>query len=75
VAISGEPNVTIMESKALTCNVVLGRLPRGPAFLDWLERHAPQRGQAPNLHPEQPPPGAPSGGKFSRSHGREGKTG
>jgi formate dehydrogenase major subunit len=75
VAISGEPNVTIMESKALTCNIVPGRLPRGPAFLDWLERYAPQRGLPPNLHPEQPPPGAPSGGKFSRSHGREGKTG
>jgi len=26
------------------------------------------------LHPEQPPLGAPSGGKFSRSHGKEGKT-
>jgi formate dehydrogenase major subunit len=75
VAISGEPNVTIMESKALVCNVVPGRLPRGPAFLDWIERYAPQRDQPPNLHPEQPPPGAPSGGRFSRSQGREGKTG
>jgi formate dehydrogenase major subunit len=75
VPISGEPNVTIMESKALLCNIVPGRLPRGPAFLDWLEQNAPQSGQPANLHPEQPPPGAPSGGKFSRSHGREGKTG
>jgi formate dehydrogenase major subunit len=74
VAISGEPNVTIMESKALVCNIISGRLPRGPAFLDWLERNAPQAGQSPNLHPEQPPPGAPSGGRFSRSHGKEGKT-
>jgi formate dehydrogenase major subunit len=74
VAISGEPNVTIMESKALLCNVIRGPLPRGPAFLDWLERNAPQRGQPANLHPEQPPPGAPSGGKFSRSQGKEGKT-
>ena len=75
VAISGEPNVTIMESKALVCNIIPGRLPRGPAFLDWLERNAPQAGQPPNLHPEQPPPGAPTGGRFSRSHGREGKNG
>jgi len=66
VAISGEPNVTIMESKALTCNVIPGRLPRGPAFLDWIERHAPQSGLPLNLHPEQPPPGAPTGGRFSR---------
>src|SRR5437764_20654 len=75
VAISGEPNVTIMESKALLCNIIPGRLPRGPDFLAWIERYAPQSGQPPNLHPEQPPPGAPSGGKFSRSHGKEGKTG
>jgi formate dehydrogenase major subunit len=75
VAISGEPNVTIMESKALLCNIIPGRLPRGPAFLDWLERNAPQSGQPPNLHPEQPPLGAPSGGRFSRSHSKEGKTG
>src|SRR5947207_9602734 len=50
VAISGEPNVTIMESKALVCNIIPGRLPRGAAFLDWIERHAPQSGQPPNLH-------------------------
>jgi formate dehydrogenase major subunit len=74
VAISGEPNVTIMESKALLCNIIPGRLPRGRAFLDWIECHAPQSGQPANLHPEQPPPGAPTGGKFSRGHGKEGKT-
>ena len=38
VPISGEPNVTIMEAKACTCNIVPGRLPRGPAFEDWLEQ-------------------------------------
>ena len=72
VAISGEPNVTIMEAKALACNVVPGRLPRGAAYRDWLEHHVPQTGPA-NLHPEQPPPGAPSGGRFSRAHGKHGK--
>ncbi|MEY2530857.1 MAG: formate dehydrogenase major subunit, partial [Verrucomicrobiota bacterium] len=35
VPISGEPNVTIMEAKALAVNIVPGRLPRGPAFEDW----------------------------------------
>ena len=75
VAISGEPNVTIMESKALVCNVIPGRLPRGAAYLDWIERYAPQAGQPPNLHPEQPPPGAPKGGRFSQGQGKEGKAG
>jgi hypothetical protein len=62
-----------MESKALVCNIIPGRLPRGAAFLDWIEHYAPQSGQPPNLHPEQPPPGAPTGGRFSRTHAREGK--
>ena len=55
LAISGEPNVTIMETKALVCNIVPGRRPRGAAFLPWLDRYAPQTGPV-NLHPEQPPP-------------------
>jgi formate dehydrogenase major subunit len=57
MAISGEPNVTIMETKALICNIVPGRRPRGAAFLPWLNRYAPPRGPV-NLHPEQPPPSA-----------------
>jgi formate dehydrogenase major subunit len=56
MAISGEPNVTIMETKALVCNLVPGRRPRGAAFLPWLNRYAPQSGPV-NLHPEQPLPG------------------
>jgi formate dehydrogenase major subunit len=68
--ISGEPNVTIMEAKACGCNIVLGRLPRGPAFRDWLNKYAPQDGP-PNLHPEQPPQGAPHGGKLATGHGHE----
>lgn len=70
--ISGEPNVTIQEAKAMLCNIVPGRLPRGAAYLDWLERYAPQHGP-PNLHPEQPPARAPVGAKLSRGHGQEGK--
>jgi formate dehydrogenase major subunit len=68
--ISGEPNVTIMEAKACGCNIVPGRLPRGPAFRDWLNKYAPQDGP-PNLHPEQPPQGAPHGGKLATGHGHE----
>ena len=71
--ISGEPNVTIQEAKAMMCNVVPGRLPRGAAYLDWLERYAPQKGK-PDIHPEQPPPGAPEGGKLKGGgHGQRGK--
>jgi hypothetical protein len=55
VPMSGEPNVTIMEAKALACNIVPGRLPRGPMFEEWLKKYVPPGGP-PNLHPEQPPP-------------------
>jgi formate dehydrogenase major subunit len=71
VPISGEPNVTIMEAKALTCNIVPGRLPRGPAFEDWLNKYVP-KGGPPNLHPEQPPAGAPCA-RAGGGHGLEGK--
>ena len=54
VPISGEPNVTIMEAKAVACNIVPGRLPRGAAFEDWFKKYVPGDGP-PNLHPEQPP--------------------
>lgn len=52
LTISGEPNVTIMEAKALTCNIVAGRLPRGPVFAEFLNKYAPQSGPT-ILHPEQ----------------------
>ncbi|PYS60491.1 MAG: formate dehydrogenase [Acidobacteria bacterium] len=72
VPISGEPNVTIMEAKALACNIVPGRLPRGPAFEDWLNKYVPQGGP-PNLHPEQPPARAPRGSRLASGHVRNGK--
>ena len=53
LTISGEPNVTIMEAKACTCNIVPGRLPRGLAFAEFLNKYAPQTGP-PVLHPEEP---------------------
>ena len=52
LTISGEPNVTIMEAKACTCNIVPGRLPRGPAFAEFLNKYAPQTGPT-ILHPEE----------------------
>jgi formate dehydrogenase major subunit len=72
IPISGEPNVTIMEAKACGCNIVPGRLPRGAAFEDWIRKYVPQGGPA-NLHPEQPPPGAPEG-SAAGGHGQHGKT-
>jgi formate dehydrogenase major subunit len=71
IPISGEPNVTIMEAKACGVNIVPGRLPRGPAFEEWMEKYAPSGGP-PNLHPEQPPPGAPT--CANGGHGQHGKT-
>jgi formate dehydrogenase major subunit len=72
IPISGEPNVTIMEAKACTCNIVPGRLPRGAAFEEWIKKYVPQGGPA-NLHPEQPPPGA-SPGPAAGGHGQRGRT-
>jgi formate dehydrogenase major subunit len=72
-AISGEPNVTIMETKVACCNIVPGRLPRGPAFEEWIKNYVPEGGPA-NLHPEQPPPGAAKGGEMKPGHGQHGKT-
>jgi formate dehydrogenase major subunit len=69
VPMSGEPNVTIMEAKALACNIVPGRLPRGPAFEEWIKKYVPQGGP-PNLHPEQPLPGA-AHGKLAAGHENE----
>jgi len=69
LTISGEPNVTIMEAKALTCNIVPGRLPRGPAFTEFLNKYAPQGGPV-ILHPEET---SFSRGKSGGGHATEGK--
>lgn len=71
VPISGEPNVTIMEAKALACNIVPGRLPPGSAFEEWIKKYVPMGGP-PNLHPEQTPPGASEGASVG-GHGQHGK--
>ncbi len=73
LAISGEPNVTIMETKAITCAVVPGRLPEGPAYLEFMAQHVPPGGSE-NLHPEQPPPGTTPGGKSIMGQAQHGKS-
>ena len=70
LTISGEPNVTIMEAKACTCNIVPGRLPRGRAFAEFLNKYAPQTGP-PVLHPEEPPPGVSATGGGLAMEGKE----
>jgi formate dehydrogenase major subunit len=69
LTISGEPNVTIMEAKALTCNIVPGRLPHGCVFTEFLNKYAPQAGPV-ILHPEER---SFRGGKGGGGHAMEGK--
>jgi formate dehydrogenase major subunit len=70
LSISGEPNVTIMEAKALTCNIVPGPLPRGRAFAEFLNKYAAQT-DPPTLHPEEPPPGVGATGGGLAMEGKE----
>ena len=70
LAISGEPNVTIMEAKACTCNIVPGRLPRGPAFAEFLKKYAAQT-DPPLHHPEEPQHGATARGGGLAMEGKE----
>ena len=71
LAISGEPNVTIMETKASACNIVPVRLPRGAGFEEWIKKYAAQNGP-PNLHPEQPMARSGATGGRHGLHGEEG---
>jgi formate dehydrogenase major subunit len=70
LAISGEPNVTIMEAKACTCNIVPGRLPRGPAFAEFLKKYAAQT-DPPVHHPEEPQHGVTARGGGLAMEGKE----
>jgi hypothetical protein len=62
-----------MEAKALTCNVVPGRLPHGQAFAEFLNKYAPQADPS-TVHPEQLPLDAAKGGEKMHGHANEGKT-
>jgi formate dehydrogenase major subunit len=70
LTISGEPNVTIMEAKALTCNIVPGRLPHGKAFAEFLNKYAPQAGSV-ILHPEESSVRAAASGGGHATEGKE----
>jgi len=43
LVISEEPNVRIMETKALVCDIMPGRRPRGGAALEKLRQHMEQQ--------------------------------
>jgi formate dehydrogenase major subunit len=73
IGLAGEPNVTIHEGKAGLCNVIRGRMPRGPGFWPWFEAQTSAK-NGPRRHPEEPPPGAPSGGHLLTGHGQHGKS-
>jgi len=67
IGLSGEPNVTIQESKVLTCNLHRGRRRRGPALVDQIDDLRRKTAR----HPEENTGevgGRPGG------HGKEGKT-
>jgi formate dehydrogenase major subunit len=69
IPLSGEPNVTIHEGKALLCSVTAGRRPRGrdvTEALDRLVRETPPHPEAPSTEPR--PSERPGG------HGHHGKT-
>ncbi len=72
IAISGEPNVTIMESKALVCVIVPGRMPAGVAGHEFLEKISPP-GDPVVQHPEQNLPGNPPRGRLGSEHGQQGQ--
>ena len=72
IAISGEPNVTIMESKALSCVIVPGKMPAGLAGHEFIERISPP-GDPLLEHPEQLPRDYHYKGKLGSEHGQQGQ--
>ncbi len=73
IELSAEPNVSIHEGKACLCNVIPQPLPRGPGFWDWFRQKA-KPSAATDRHPEEPPKGAPPGGRLIPGHGQHGKS-
>jgi formate dehydrogenase major subunit len=67
IPLSGEPNVTIHEGKALLCAVIPGPRPRGPELVRWLDAYT--GGEDPSLDAKKPAsgPAQPAGG-----HAQEG---
>ena len=61
-----------MESKALSCTILPGRMPAGIAGHELMEKISPP--EDPVLeHPEQLPPNYPYKGKLGSEHGQQGQ--
>ena len=75
LALSGEPNVTIMESKAIACTIMPGQMPVGAVALDLLNQLSPPIEDPVVEHPEQHPPGHPPSRKsaLKQSQGQQGQ--
>ena len=72
IGISGEPNVTIMETKALVCNIQPGKLPRGAAGKAFIDALTPPEDPVVE-HPDQHLPGDPPHSKMGSEHGQQGQ--
>ena len=72
LGISGEPNVTIMESKALVCTIVPGRMPAGIAGHEFLEKISPPDDPI-MQHPDQNFPDRPPLSRFGSEHAQQGQ--
>jgi len=68
IPLSGDPNVTIHEGKALLCAVLRGPRPRGLDFVPWLDRYT--GGEDPSLDREKAASRPTEGGG---GHGEEGQ--
>jgi formate dehydrogenase major subunit len=67
IPLSGDPNVTIHEGKALLCALIAGPLPRGPDLIAWLDAYT--GGEDPSLDRAKAAAGPAEGGG---GHGEEG---
>lgn len=74
IGLSGEPNVTIHESKALTCAVLPGRRPRDQEFARWFATWGGGEQDEDQGPPERHAADAPVGGARPGGHGHEGMT-
>jgi formate dehydrogenase major subunit len=71
--LGAEPNVSIHEGKVCLCNIIPEPMPQGPDFWKWFDEKAHPHARE-NHHPEEPPPGAPLGGRLLSGHGQHGKS-
>jgi formate dehydrogenase major subunit len=62
IPLSGEPNVSIHEGKALTCAVIAGPRPRGRELVRWLDEYTGGEDPALDIVKAQAGPSQPGGG-------------